>query len=144
MQMSVEQLKLLIDLLCRERILWAKHKGEYDVSEAVMAIKTFHAVCHAIDAADTHSYMQQLREQVKAHQYNLSDKRPGAASRGSWGSCLSGVEHLLNGGKSFQHLKWRLRRDSLLIKIGAFGIAGNWRLWLVSSFLITLAWLAIV
>ncbi|WDD97764.1 hypothetical protein [Thalassomonas actiniarum] len=112
----------------------------------MMAIKAFHAVCHAIDAPDIDAYMQQLREQVAAHQHNLSPEMAGSYSggRGTWGSCLSSVEYLLNEELSFQRLKWRLRRDIALIKIGVFGIWSNWRLWLVISCLLTLAWLAIV
>ncbi|WP_281560098.1 hypothetical protein [Thalassomonas sp. RHCl1] len=144
--LSVAQLKQLIDLLCKEKITWEIRHGQYDVSESVMAINAFQSVCHAIDAADIDTYMQQLREQVAAHQYNLSPEMAGSYSggRGTWGSCLSSVESLLNEKLSFQRLKWRLRRDIVLIKTGVFGIWSNWRLWLVISCLLTLAWLAIV
>ncbi|WDE10511.1 hypothetical protein [Thalassomonas haliotis] len=144
--MSVEQLKQLIDLMCTEKVLWEKHYGQYDVSESVMAINAFHAVCHVIDAPDIEGFMRQLRQQVTAHQYNLSPEMDGSYSggRGTWGNCLSSVEYLLHEQASFQRLKWQLRRDIVLIRIGVFALWSNWRLWLVMSCLFTLAWLAIV
>ena len=144
--MTVEELKQLIDLLCKEKITWEQHKGQYDVSDSLMAINAFHAVCHAIDAPDIDGFMRQLREQVEEHQHNLNIEIAGSnnGGRGIWGSCLSSLEQLLKENRDFRQLRWRLRRDIVLIKVGMFGWWGNWRLWLVISFLLTLAWLAII